>query len=190
MRTTVIRLTLAVLYISAAALSLVALMGSESAAAPPAIPVFASPEIETLAAPALETITYPWQDRLQGWTVEFVEGEGNIAGYTWSREKRIEVFVRPGAQSSDLARIFAHELGHAVDVTMNTGEERQNWLDTRGVTDAQWWPGEGVADFATGAGDFAESFAVWQIGDGDYRGELAPPPTAAQLALLIELAAG
>lgn len=153
----------------------------------PATVSYESPSVQALGGPAIAAISYPWQEELEGWEIEFVSGAGNIAGYTWSREQRIEVFVRPGATSSDLARIFAHELGHAVDVSKNDGDERRAWLAARGVETAAWWPGNGLADFSTGAGDFAEAFAVWQVGAGDYRGELGPPPTAEQLVLLAEL---
>lgn len=184
------RLILGALYIAAAAVSVNALITSDLLGfqePPPASVAFESPSIQALAGPALESIEYPWREELPGWDIEFVSGAGNIAGYTWSREERIEVFVRPGATSSDLARILAHELGHAVDVSKNSGDERRAWLEIRGAEDAPWWPGNGLADFATGAGDFAEAFAVWQVGDGDYRGELAPVPTPEQLELLIEL---
>ncbi len=184
------RLTLGVLYAAAAALSFNAL-GIPDLISPeepiPATVSFESPRVQSLAGPALEAIEYPWREQLPGWKIEFVSGASHIAGYTWSREERIEVFVRPGATSADLARILAHELGHAVDVSKNSGDERREWLELRGAQDAPWWPGNGLVDFATGAGDFAEVFAVWQVGDADYRGELAPVPSAEQLELLERL---
>lgn len=183
------RLILGFLYAAAAVVSINALLTSNLLALEEPLPAtveYESPAIQALAGPALEAIEYPWREELPGWRIQFVSGAGNIAGYTWSREERIEVFVRPGATSTDLARILAHELGHAVDVSKNSGDERREWLAVRGAEDAPWWPGNGLADFATGAGDFAESFAVWQVGDNDYRGELAPVPTTEQLALLEE----
>lgn len=183
------RLLMGALYAAAAAVAINALAQNITAVAPPPATItYESPSIQALAGPALESITYPWQEELRGWTVEFVPGTGNIAGYTWSREERIEVFVRPGATSEDLARILAHELGHAVDVSKNTGDERREWLEIRGIDGAAWWPGNGLADFSTGAGDFAEAFAVWQVGDDDYRGELAGVPDAEELAFLEQLA--
>lgn len=184
------RLILGALYMAAAAVTFSALGGSgliNSEEPIPATVSFESPRVQALAGPALEAVTYPWREQLPGWQIEFVSGAGNIAGYTWSREERIEVFVRPGATSADLARILAHELGHAVDVSKNSGDERREWLAARGAETARWWPGNGLADFATGAGDFAEAFAVWQIGDDDYRSELAPVPTPEQIELLERL---
>lgn len=182
------RLFLGAIYAATALLSAYAfgLTGSDAEATPGTV-AFQSPSVQALAGPALEAIEYPWREELAGWQIEFVVGAGNIAGYTWSREERIEVFVRPGATSTDLARILAHELGHAVDVSKNSGDDRRDWLAARGTVDAPWWPGNGAADFATGAGDFAEAFAVWQVGDADYRGELAPAPTPEQLELLERL---
>jgi len=45
-----------------------------------------------------------------------------------------------------------------------------------------WFTCNSCADFATGSGDFAETFAAWQTGAQYFKGQLAPPPTAAQLA--------
>ena len=50
-------------------------------------------------------------------------------------------------------------------------------------------PNNRAADFATGAGDFAESFAAWQVGDASFRSELGLPPSDAELLLLEQLAA-
>jgi hypothetical protein len=148
---------------------------------------YATPEVRVLAASAVSKITYPWQETLENWTVQFVPGEGKVAGFTWSSERHIEVFVRPGDDADSLARVFAHELGHAVDVTLNSGDDRRDWLQQRGITDGTWWPGGGQADFASGAGDFAEAFAYWQLRDTDIRSEVAGTPTSADLALMIKL---
>ncbi|MEZ5377749.1 MAG: hypothetical protein R2733_14685 [Acidimicrobiales bacterium] len=141
-----------------------------------------------LGGAALDRLDYDWEANLPGWRIDFIEGNDRIAGYTWSNEARIEVFVRPTASSADVARILAHELGHAVDVTLNTGDERSAWLAQRGATEVQWWPSSGAADFETGAGDFAECFAVLLVGADDYRSKVAPAPTAADLALIAQLA--
>lgn len=152
---------------------------------------FEDEEIEALGREALATIDYPWVQALPGWTIEFKRGSTDIAGYTWSREERIEVFVRPGDSLKTVTRVLAHELGHAVDVARNDGDERRQWLDQRGAADnSPWWPHSGAADFETGAGDFAEVFAAWQIGSDDFRSRLAAPPTTDDLQLMAELAGG
>ncbi len=89
-----------------------------------------------------------------------------------------------------LAHVVAHELGHAVDVSLNTGDDRNTWATARGIAGVQWWPGDGVTDFSTGAGDFAEAFAVWQIGPANHRSRAAGLPSPDQLALIAGLAAG
>lgn len=148
---------------------------------------FADPELKTLATGATAQITYPWQEKLPGWTIQFVPGNGKIAGYTWSAQQHIEVFVRPGDTQDSLARVLAHELGHAVDVTLNNAEERRQWLQQREATTDQWWPAAGLADFSSGAGDFAEAFAYWQLRDTQVRSQVSGTPTDADIALLIRL---
>ena len=148
---------------------------------------YASPELRSLATAAIAEITYPWQELLPEWTIQFVPGSTKVAGYTWSSDRHIEVFVRPGDDASSLARVLAHELGHAVDVTFNTGDDRREWLAQRKVSSDAWWPAAGQADFSAGAGDFAEAFAYWQLRDTEVRSEISGVPTTADLALLIQL---
>lgn len=143
---------------------------------------------ESLGPLALAAIDYPWGSQLRGWTITFVDGEGHVAGYTWSQESRIEVFVRPGDDVAAVTRVLAHELGHAVDVSLNDADERNRWLAQRGAEAVNWWPTSGAADFETGAGDFAEVFAAWQVGDSDFRSRVARTPTPEDLALLEQLA--
>lgn len=148
---------------------------------------YASPELQDLATAAITEITYPWQEMLPEWTIQFVPGSTKVAGYTWSSDRHIEVFVRPGDDASSLARVLAHELGHAVDVTFNTGDDRREWLAQRKASSEDWWPAAGQADFSAGAGDFAEAFAYWQLRDTDVRSEISGVPTSGDLALLIQL---
>jgi hypothetical protein len=138
---------------------------------------------------ALAIITYPWRSKLPGWTIEFKETRSGVLGYTFTNDKRIEVYVRDSMSPDLLAHVIAHEIGHAVDVTLNSGDERRTWLNARGIPESDWWPGEGgVSDFRSGAGDFAEGFAAWQVGTGSYRSKMGSAPNSDQLELLATLA--
>lgn len=139
---------------------------------------------------ALATISYPWQQLLPEWTIDFLPEKSGLYGLTLVPERRIEIYVRDGQTEELLAHVIAHELGHAIDVTLNDGPDRRVWEETRGIGGEPWWPGNGTSDFSTGAGDFAESFAAWQVGSGSFRSTLGDPPTQEQIELLAGLAAG
>ncbi|MBT8240404.1 MAG: hypothetical protein KJN63_04190 [Acidimicrobiia bacterium] len=171
-----------------AILSVYALVGGPSTSDIPSAPVdplalqvdggsstlaYETADIAAVAEPALDFIRYPWRSELQGWTIAFLEPRGRASGYTWSAERRIEVFVADDDGSERVARVLAHELGHAVDVTLNDSSDRRAWLAERQLDpDAPWWPGDGRPDFETGAGDFAEVFAASQIGEKDFKSKL------------------
>ncbi|MFZ4517025.1 MAG: hypothetical protein ACOYOP_01455 [Microthrixaceae bacterium] len=148
-----------------------------------------SEELRDRAARALGRIRYDWRSRLPGWQVRFLPGRDGLRGSTFPRDRVIEVYVRRNQSVTDVAHVIAHELGHAVDVSLLTDADRAAWLAARGVDPGTtWFPGEsGVTDFSTGAGDFAESFAHWQVGDQWYS-RLGPPPDAATTGFLASLA--
>lgn len=149
---------------------------------------FGPASIQDRAHATMARVSYPWEEELPSWTIEFVEGNSEIAGYTWSREHRIEIFVRDNSTDESLYRVLAHEFGHAVDVSLNDGDERRRWLEQRATIELQWWPDSGKADFQTGAGDFAEVFAVWMTKDSsDFRSQVGPTPSPADLKLMEEL---
>lgn len=142
---------------------------------------------DTRPQQALAMISYPWQARLPGWTVTFAPARDGLRGLTFSGEARIEIYVRPDDSAWDLGRVLAHELGHAVDLTLNDSGARREWADARGISDATpWWPRSGLADFATGAGDFAECFATWQTGSASLS-QVAGPCSADDLDLLASM---
>ncbi|MCP5029858.1 MAG: hypothetical protein GY929_26600 [Actinomycetia bacterium] len=153
-----------------------------TAGGPPSTPL-------AVAESALAQITYPWEILLPEWRIEFQEGRDGVLGYTWSTEQRIEIFVRDGQSVEFLSHVIAHELGHAVDIELNSPNDRRQWQTSRGISGLAWWAESGMSDFATGAGDWAESFAAWQVGDLHFRSQLGGVPDTAQLTLLAELAA-
>ena len=138
-------------------------------------------------AEVLSRISFPWEEALPGWTIEFLGGRPGYLGATWPERKRIEIFVRDGLTDGELAFTLAHEIGHAVDVVHFDQDDRTRWLRVRGRPDARWWTGSGVSDFEVGAGDWAEAFAVWQVG-GRSLSTLADQPDPGQLAIVAELA--
>ncbi len=137
---------------------------------------------------ALALVEFPWAQRLPGWKISFHPERSGVYGYTLVTERRIEVYVRSDQTDQLLAHVVAHEIGHAIDVTHNDGADRDRWVKARGLGQAPWWPADGAADFSTGAGDFAESFAAWQVGSESFRSKLGPAPSSEQQTLLRQLA--
>ncbi len=147
------------------------------------------PSFEALGEEALAMLRYDWETILPEWTVEVKPAREGFLGGTYPSSKRIELYVRADQSAHDLAITLAHEIGHAVDVTLMDDSERNQWREARGLDDRTWFGEPGTSDFATPAGDFAEAFAVWQIDSSDYRSQLGPPPTPPQLELIQELSA-
>jgi hypothetical protein len=139
-------------------------------------------------AETMALIAYPWRRTLPGWSIAFLSARAGLRGLTRVDERRIEIYRRDGDSASSLARVVAHELGHAVDVELNSPSDRERWRTVRGVAPSvSWWPGNAVSDFDTLAGDFAEAFATMLTGSVSMS-RVAPPPGPAELAVLAELA--
>jgi len=139
---------------------------------------------------ALDRMSFDWQAAFPQWRVEFAGPRQGIRALTYPHEKRVEVFVRADDTPESLHRVFAHELGHVIDVELNNNDDRQRWIQQRGLpAGAPWWPDAAAPDFATGAGDFAEAFAVMETGVVS-RSSIGSQPTADDLDLLRELMRG
>lgn len=124
---------------------------------------------------ALSLINFPWQD-LQ-YDIEFLPPRPGIRALLISRERKIEIYARPGDDYRLIAFDIAHELGHAIDLTYNTDKSRQQWMALRGIDPHVAWFGcNRCSDYNTPAGDFAETFALLLLGPGQFGGRIAPPP--------------
>ncbi len=140
-------------------------------------------------AQALSRISYQWEDKLRGWSIHFHSPKIGFLGLTWPGDRRIDVYVRSDQSDTLLAHVVAHEIGHAIDVSLNSGSDRATWASARGISWARWWPSAAASDFSTGAGDFAEAFAFTQIGSYTYfRSNLGGAPTFYQRSLVAAMA--
>lgn len=140
------------------------------------------------AAASLALLSHPWE-RL-GYDIVFAPARRGIRARTVFRERRIEVYVRPTDPVAQTAFDVAHEVGHAVDAELGTAWGRAEWLRARDLDGRLPWFGcNGCDDLGTPAGDFAESFAAWQVAGGRFASRLGPPPNDAQRALLGRLTA-
>jgi hypothetical protein len=121
--------------------------------------------------------------------VAFRSARADVLGLADLVNRRVDLFVRSCAQQPDalLLHVLAHELGHVLDVTHLTDELRAQWLAARGIpADTPWFGCDGCTDFATPAGDFAETYAQWQRGARSSRSQLAPAASPEQLATLAD----
>jgi hypothetical protein len=146
------------------------------------------PHHDVVGAAALELVSFDWATRLPDWTIEFSEGRPGFLGYAFFNDKRIEIYVRDEHTPQQVAATVAHELGHAIDVSTLDDAQRAVWLQVRGI-DVGWWPTGETSDYGSGAGDFAEAFATWQVGEIS-RSTVAGQPTEAELELLAALVGG
>ena len=142
---------------------------------------------DSWGAEPLALIAFPWRRTLPGWSIAFLPARTGLRGLTKVDERRIEIYLREGDSAASSARVVAHELGHAVDVELNSPSDRERWRTVRGVAPSvSWWPGNAVSDFDTLAGDFAEAFATMLTGSASLS-RVAPPPGPPELAVLAEL---
>jgi len=98
-----------------------------------------------------------------GWTIEITGDRAGYRGLTSRSARTIWVHVNDGDTVGDATEILAHEMGHAIDLDRLDDTARLQWVEMRGMPHV-WWAGEGLNDFAVGAGDFAEGVAAYLVG--------------------------
>ena len=70
-----------------------------------------------------------------------------------------------------------------MDLTYLNDQMRYEWIRERDLDTTTWWANAYADDFSTGAGDFAETFAYWAVGDPS-TSRIGSPIDAADLTLL------
>jgi hypothetical protein len=151
-----------------------------------ALQQLSSPDSIHTASQAMALVNFDWENRLPGWQLRFLDGRSGHRGLTFPGRRVIEVYVRASDSPAQLAHVVAHELGHAVDVTHLSEVDRGTWRAARGFGPGTIWFAQaaGASDFATAAGDFAESFAWIHAPTGHWYSQLSAPPDVAQAAVL------
>ena len=148
-----------------------------------------SPAVRTLqqrGAAALHALDYDW--RALGYQVRFEPYTGGRLGRIQRAQRQITVYVRRGQSDLSVRTSLAHELGHALDFEHGTPERRDRYRALRGLSPrGAWFPCDRCDDLGSPAGDFAEVFASWLVGPGDFRSRLKGPPDASQLRALAPL---
>jgi hypothetical protein len=122
-----------------------------------------------------------------GVTVAIKSAKPGYLGLTYPSRHHVDVFVRScSAESFTLLRhVMSHEMGHAFDAAHMTPAMREAYKAMRGIPASTPWFGcSYCTDFATPAGDFAETYSQWQRGSSDSRTKIAPMPNPTQLAAI------
>jgi hypothetical protein len=120
-------------------------------------------------------------DLYPGWTIAFRPARQSLLGMTLVAQRRVEIYVRLDRPLEGTAHDIAHELGHVTDVMYNDDDARAQYLALRDRATTPWWTCEACTDLQVGAGDFAETFALWAAPRFRFYSDLATEPTAEQL---------
>ena len=114
--------------------------------------------------------------RALGYRVRIAGPRPDVRAQTDTAAHTITLFVSPADAPHRVAHDLGHELGHAFDAVRLSGAQRAAYLRARGAPGAAWWPGGAVSDYRSGAGDFAEVFALCHAASPEFRSRLAPRP--------------
>jgi hypothetical protein len=111
-----------------------------------------------------------------GYTLRIAGPLPGMRGRTDNATRTITLFVSPHDTPNVVAHDLGHELGHAYDARRLTPARRAAYLRARGMPRAPWLPGAKASDYRSGAGDFAEVFALCHASSPVYRSRLAARP--------------
>jgi hypothetical protein len=114
--------------------------------------------------------------RALGYRVRIAGPRPDVRAQTDTAAHTITLFVSPADAPHRVAHDLGHELGHAFDAARLSAAQRAAYLRARGAPGAAWWPGRTVSDYRSGAGDFAEVFALCHAASPEFRSRLAPRP--------------
>jgi hypothetical protein len=177
----------------AGATLLVALLAAVWAAAGgddvPSLPADPPAERSTAVSPAAQRValrralTLVGPRDLLGHRLVLASPRPGLRAQIDARRRTITVFLDPADAPHRVAHDIAHELGHAWDRARLGDPARRAYLGARGAPGAAWWPDGPGDDYASGAGDFAEVFALCHAASPEFRSRLAAPPADACAAL-------
>jgi hypothetical protein len=123
-----------------------------------------------------------------GYRMVFKPSVHGLLGLTDGGARTVTVYIRSTESDVVLAHSIAHEIGHALDFSRGSDAKHQLYLSIRHLSTSQYWYGcNNCTDYATPAGDWAEVFAQWLAGPGDFRSQMGGVPSSAQLSQLGDL---
>jgi hypothetical protein len=165
----------AALGVAASALGFAAVWpGGAAMTVPPAAPSAAAASARAVVAQAERLVAVtPAQ---LGYRLRVAGPAPGLRGQTDNAARTITLYVSPHDAPSLVAHDLGHELGHAYDATRLSAAQRAAYLRARGVPGGAWTPRAQASDYRSGAGDFAEVFALCQAASPIYRSRLAARP--------------
>jgi hypothetical protein len=152
-----------------------------------AVPVPASSSPTAVGSAALARVRYPWATL--GYQITFHGPKSGFLGLTNCSTRRIDIYVTPGQSVVQVEYVTTFEIAHAIDCLTNTPQRDARWAATRGFTlHGSWYPSCSCSEDAFASGDFADVFALSQVGPiYQWRSSLAPAPDSRQMAALLPM---